>query len=109
MNRDKAYLQHILDCITKIESYSDVGKETFMSEPHWQDAIIRNFEIIGEAAKRLSDDLKARDPDFPWRSIGGFRDFLIHQYMGVDLDAVWQIIEKDLLPLKRKVTELLNS
>lgn len=108
MNRDKVYLQHILDCITKIESYSRVGKETFMDESHWHDAIIRNFEIIGEAAKRLSDDLKKNDPDFPWRSIAGFRDFLIHEYMGVDLNAVWQIIEKDLPNLKVKVIELLG-
>jgi uncharacterized protein with HEPN domain len=109
MNRDKAYLQHIFDCIIKIESYSEVGEETFMKESHWQDAIIRNFEIIGEAAKRLSDETRNSDPDFPWRSIAGFRDFLIHEYMGVDLNAVWQIIEKDLPNLKVKVTELLSS
>ncbi len=100
MNRDFAYLQHILDCIHKIESYAKVGKDVFMETDHWQDAIIRNFEIIGEAAKQLSDEFKEVNSEIPWRNITGFRDVLIHDYMGVDLNAVWQIIEKELPKLK---------
>ena len=69
MKTDHAYLSHIMDSIAKIESYATVGKEEFMSLSHWQDAIIRNLEIIGEATKRLSKPLKEQYPDIPWRSI----------------------------------------
>ena len=85
MKRDSVYLCHILDAIEKIESYAQVGKETFMSTTHWQDATIRNLEIIGEAVKRLSDEFKQRNTNIPWRNVAGLRDVLIHDYMGVDL------------------------
>ncbi len=100
MKTDHAYLSHIMDSIAKIESYATVGKEEFMSLSHWQDAIIRNLEIIGEATKRLSKPLKEQYPDIPWRSIAGLRDVLIHDYMGVDLESVWNVVENDLPPLK---------
>ena len=74
-----------------------------MKTDHWQDAIIRNFEIIGEAAKQLSDEFKKANLDIPWRNVAGFRDVLIHDYMGVDLNAVWQIIENELPALKANV------
>lgn len=84
MKTDRAYLFHIRDSIGKIEAYATIGKETFMTVSHWQDAIIRNLEIIGEASKRLSKTLKEQYPDIPWRNIAGLRDVLIHDYMGVD-------------------------
>ena len=74
-----------------------------------QDAVARNFEIIGEATKRLSDKTKIARPDLPWRDIAGFRDVLIHNYMGVDLDEVWNAVENDLPALQRVVTELLAA
>jgi len=67
------YLQHISDAIQKIESYASIGQDAFMSTSHWQDAIIRQLEIIGEATKRLSQDLRARYDDIPWRRIAGLR------------------------------------
>ena len=103
MSRDPVYLQHILECIRKIEAYAEVGKEVFMKTDYWQDAIIRNFEIIGEAAKQLSDELKEANPEIPWRNVAGFRDVLIHDYMGIDLNAVWKIIENELPILKKTV------
>lgn len=103
MSRDTVYLQHIQECIRRIESYAVVGREEFMKTDHWQDAIIRNFEIIGEAAKQLSDEFKKANLDIPWRNVAGFRDVLIHDYMGVDLNAVWQIIENELPALKANV------
>ena len=107
MKNDYAYLCHIRDSIVKIESYATVGKETFMTVSHWQDAIIRNLEIIGEAAKRLSKPLKKRHPDIPWRNIAGLRDVLIHDYMGVDLESVWYVVENDLPPLKKQIQMIL--
>ena len=78
MKRDRAYLRHILDAIEKIETYTSVGRETFLETSHWQDAVVRQFEIIGEATKRLSVDLRARHSDVDWRRIAGLRDVLIH-------------------------------
>ncbi len=109
MNRDRVYLQHVLDAIQRIESYVAVGREVFMATPHWQDAVIRQLEIVGEATKRLSPDVRARHPDIPWRRIAGMRDVLIHNYMGVDLAIVWQVTQGKLPALKQRVPALLTE
>lgn len=109
MKGDEIYLRHILDAIEKIESYISVGYDTFASTSHWQDAVIRQLEIIGEATKRLSQDLRSQYRETPWRRIAGLRDVLIHNYMGVDLDAVWEITQKDLPALKQQVQVILRD
>jgi uncharacterized protein with HEPN domain len=96
MKDDQLYLMHILDAIEKIERYISVGRTDFMSTSHWQDATIRQLEIIGEATKNLSSTLRSRYPHIPWRRIAGLRDVLIHNYMGVDLVTVWEITQKDM-------------
>jgi len=70
----------MLDAAERIATYVAVGRETFMSESHWQDATIRQLEIIGEATKRLSAQIRAHYPGVPWRRIAGLRDVLIHNY-----------------------------
>lgn len=108
MTKDRrVYLAHIFECIQKIERFTAEGKPRFLQDDMVQDAVIRNFEIIGEAAKRLDDVYRAAHPDLPWRALAGLRDVLIHQYEGVDLERVWAIVEKDLPPLKRATAELL--
>jgi uncharacterized protein with HEPN domain len=107
MKGDQLYLRHILEAIEKIESYIAVGHEVFMSTTHWQDAVIRQLEIIGEATKRLSQDLRTRHHEIPWRRIAGLRDVLIHDYMGVDLSAVWEITQRELPVLKKYVRMIL--
>ena len=109
MKSDLVYLDHIMDSILKIESYATVEKNEFMTVPHWQDAIIRNLEIIGEATKRLSNPLKEQYPDIPWRNIAGLRDVLIHDYMGVDLESVWNVVEKDLPSLKKQLGIIISN
>lgn len=109
MKKDSIYLRHILDAIDKIESYTNVGKDTFMSTSHWQDATIRNLEIIGEAVKRLSKDFKERNTKIPWRNVAGLRDVLIHDYMGVDLESVWNVVQVNLPDLKKVVRENLDE
>lgn len=103
MKRDQLYLKHILNAIAKINDYVSVGYDDFMSHSHWQDAVIRQLEIIGEATKQTSTDLRVLHPEVPWRRIAGLRDVLIHDYMGVDLDAVWQITQKDIPELQTKM------
>ena len=71
MKGDQVYLKHILDAIGKIEAYVSVGRADFMAASHWQDATIRQLEIIGEATKRLSQNLRSRHDEIPWRRIAG--------------------------------------
>ena len=107
MKDDRVYLKHILDAIAKIELYVSVGREGFMAASHWQDAVIRQLEIIGEATKQLSDDLRLRYPEVPWRRLAGLRDVLIHNYMGVDLTTVWELTQRNLPILKQQVEIIL--
>jgi uncharacterized protein with HEPN domain len=106
---DRLYLKHILDAIEKVDSYTSVGRQTFITTSHWQDAVIRQLEIIGEATKRLSKQLCSRHPDIPWRRIAGLRDVLIHDYMGVDINAVWEITQKEGPVLKRRIETILKE
>ena len=108
MSRDRAYLLHIRDAIERIERYSAGGRSEFMEETLIQDAVIRNLEVIGEAAKRLSSEATAATPEIPWREISGMRDTLIHHYFGVDLETVWAVVENELGALRHAVTGLLD-
>jgi len=107
MKDDKLYLIHMVECIVRIESYTRGGREAFMQSSMAQDAVIRNFEIMGEAAKRVSQDLREKHLDIPWHRIAGLRDILIHDYMRVDLDEVWNIVERDIPDFKSKVQAIL--
>ena len=109
MKSDLVYLHHIMDSIAKIESYAKVGKQEFMIATHWQDAIIRNLEIIGEATKRIGRPLKEKHTEIPWRSIAGLRDVLIHDYMGVDLESIWNVVINDLPPLKKQLDRIITN
>lgn len=74
-----------------------------------QDAVIRNFEIMGEATKRLSGTMKEDHAEIPWRQMAGFRDVLIHDYLSVDMDEVWSVIEQDLPTIKPELLNLLRQ
>ena len=100
MKDDRLYLIHILECIEKIEVYTAEGRAHFMDSTLPQDAVIRNLEIIGEAVKHISGTVKETCPDIPWKQIAGLRDLLIHHYMGVNLDEVWNIVANDFPALK---------
>ncbi len=108
MKNDRLYLEHIREAIDKIAVYTAAGSEEFFRNPMVQDAVIRNFEIIGEAVKRLSESQKVKFPGVPWRRVAGFRDVLIHDYMGVDATEVWNIIQSHLPALRQAVDELLQ-
>jgi len=92
-----------------VDAYIAVGREVFIASSHWQDAVIRQLEIIGEATKRLSKQFCSRHSDVPWRRIAGLRDVLIHDYMGVDINAVWEITQKNLPPLRLQIESILRE
>jgi len=99
---DSLYLEHISESIAKIEKYiSGVDEDNFMSNEQLQDAVIRQLQIIGEAAKRLTVDTTAKYSEVEWKDIAGMRDKLVHDYFGVDLDAVWDTVVHDLPILKQ--------
>lgn len=109
MTRDRVYLQHILDACQKVESYIGIGQDSFLRESHWQDAVIRQLEIIGEATKRLSQKFREDNPLIPWRRIAGLRDVLIHDYFGVDVTAVWEVATREIPKLKQQIDTILRS
>jgi uncharacterized protein with HEPN domain len=111
MKRDESvYLRHILDAIAKIDSYlQGVNEADFHLHSLVQDGVIRQLEIIGEAVKRVSTQLRNQQPQVPWQDVAGMRDKLIHHYFGVDLEKVWLTTKEDLPGLKAAVIELLQS
>ncbi len=107
MKDDRLYLAHMLECIQRIEEYVATGYADFAANTMAQDAVLRNLEVMGEATKQLSLDLRERHPDIPWRRIAGLRDVLIHDYMGVDLDEVWNVVEQHIPQLRSRITAIL--
>lgn len=107
MKDDRVYLLHVRDAIEAIVAYTSAGRQAFQADRKTQDAVIRNLEVIGEAVKRLSDATKDAHPEVRWHQIAGMRDKLIHDYFGVDLDLVWEVIDRHLPPLRLIVAAIL--
>lgn len=94
---DSDLLKDIISSIDKIESYClDMSYSDFLNDNKTQDAVIRNIEIIGEAAGNISDEFRIKNDNIPWNKIKGTRNRLIHDYSGVNLDILWNIIKDDL-------------
>jgi uncharacterized protein with HEPN domain len=106
----KLLLNDILDSIEKIRIYVDgYNFESFLADSKTCDAVIRNFEIIGEAANRLPDEIREQYPDINWFRIRGFRNRIVHDYMGIDYSIVWTIIENDLEVFVTGISKILSE
>lgn len=109
MKDNRLYLINIKECIEQIEFYTIEGKDAFLQNRMIQDAVIRNFEVIGEATKRLSLDFRAKYPNIPWQQMAGFRDILIHDYLKVNVNRVWGVVEQNLPELKAAIEIILQE
>lgn len=109
MKDDALYLSDMLQRARRIEMFTRGGRDAFIAPELIQDAVIRNFEVIGEAAARVSHELRSQYPDVPWRRVIGFRNVLIHAYTTLSLDEVWEVVETALPHLKTQLESIIRA
>jgi len=106
----KLYLNDILEAIDRINNYtSEIGIEELKEQTLIIDAVLRNLEVIGEAATQIETDLKNEFPEVPWRNIQDFRIVVAHHYWKINIERVWDIIQNKLDDLEKQITEILNK
>ena len=93
---DQALIQHMRECLSLIAEYTAGERTRFDDSRMVQDAVLRKLQTLTESSQRLSEPIKATEPQVPWRKLAGFRNVLVHGYLGVDLLAVWSVVELDL-------------
>jgi uncharacterized protein with HEPN domain len=103
---DRVLLAHIRDCLDRILEYTNAERALFEASRLVQDAVIRNLQILAESSQRLSSEIKGTEPQMPWRELSGFRNVIVHGYLGVDLGAVWLVVEQDLPALSAAVNRM---
>jgi len=106
---DRVYLEHILEAIQRIVTYTEGRRESFMNDSLVQDGVLRNLQTLAESTQRLSETLKSVHPEMDWRAISGFRNILAHDYLGVDLERVWGVVENRLPELKIAIETMLKK
>jgi uncharacterized protein with HEPN domain len=107
LEKDKVYIEHILECIDKINQYTDNDKQRFLSDDLVQDGVLRRLQTMAESTQRLSEDLKQTAPSVDWRALSGFRNVLVHDYLnGIDRNRIWDIVDNYLPQLKTAMTEI---
>jgi uncharacterized protein with HEPN domain len=109
MRDDRVRLLDIQEAIERIEKYARQGQEAFEQEELIQTWIVHHLQIIGEAARALSSDLKDQHSEMPWSKIIGMRNILVHDYFGVDVDVAWAVVERDLPGLKLQIETILRE
>ena len=106
--RERRYLEHIAESIRLIDEYVRDGRAAFFEQRQVQDAVLRRLEILADGTAQLSQELKGRHPDIPWREVYGFRNIAAHAYLDIDLERVWEIVTDHLPPLRIAVGEELD-
>lgn len=109
MKDDDVYLGHIKECIWRIEENVSLGKERFMESHTLQDAVLRNLQTMSEATQRLSEVLKTTHPETDWTRIASFRNVLVHNYLGIDLEIIWNVVQRDVPQLKITLEAILRK
>ena len=109
MKDDSVYLKHIRECIERIAEDTREGHDSFLSSHLHQDAVLPNLQILSESTQRLSPELKAKRPEIEWKRIAAFRNLLVHDYLGIDMERIWEIVHRDVGELKLAVTHLLRA
>jgi uncharacterized protein with HEPN domain len=109
MKDDRLYLVHILDCIDRILQFTIDGKNSFLADRKTQDAVLRNLHTLSESIQRISTDTKFKYPKVPWREISAFRNVVVHDYLGIELERIWDIVERDLPPLKIEIQSIVDE
>jgi uncharacterized protein with HEPN domain len=105
---DIVYLKHILECIRRIEENTRDRREIFLASHTLQDAVLRNLQTLSESTQRLSEGSRAKHPELEWKRIAAFRNILVHGYLGIDMERVWEIVQRDVPALKRAALALLS-
>ena len=103
---DRVLLAHMRDCLSRIAEYTNAERSRFDSSRLVQDAVVRNLQTLAESSQRLSSEIKTAELQIPWRELAGFRNVIVHGYLGIDLGAVWLVIEKDLPALTEAVNRM---
>lgn len=108
--RDRTRLEHILQAIDRLQTHAgSLSKDELEKDVLRYYGIVKNIEIIGEAASMLTEAFKSAHPEVPWRSISNMRNFLVHEYFQVDSDIVWNVIQSDIVELRKHVVTYLNN
>ena len=100
MKDERVYLKHILRCIARIEEYTAGGRESFFASHLIQDGVIRNLQTLAESSSHLSEGVKAPQSSVDWKGLAGFRNVLVHDYLGIDLELVYRAVDEDVPKLK---------
>lgn len=103
---DRVLLAHMRDCLDRIREYTNAERVRFDGSRLVQDAVIRNLQTLAESSQRLSSEIKGTEPQIPWRELAGFRNVIVHGYLGVDLGAIWLVVEQDLPMLTEAVNRM---
>jgi len=106
---DRVYLRHIIECLDAIGQYVADGRDAFFDDRKTRKAALRELQELAESTQRLSVPIKARYPAIPWRAIAGFRNVLVHDYLGLSLGRIWEVVENDLPPLRAAVESMLRE
>jgi len=109
MKDDRLYLIHIREALERIEDYTRGGKQFFLDDHKTQDAVLRNLHTLAESTQRISQELRDKYAQVDWRTIAAFRNVIVHDYLGISLDQIWDIVEKDLPALKDNIVSILAS